>query len=108
MTSSRRTRRIRWVRAQKDGPFFLYLAFTIPHLSLQVPADSLAAYRGRWPETPLTTSCNITPTTTRRAAYAAMITRMDRDIGRLLSAAYGTGPGRRHARVFRQRQRRVC
>ena len=43
---------LRWVRAQKDGPFFLYLAFTIPHLSLQVPDDSLAAYRGRWPETP--------------------------------------------------------
>lgn len=45
-----------WVRQHKDGPFFLYLAFTIPHLSLQVPEDSLAEYCGKWPETRLTTS----------------------------------------------------
>jgi arylsulfatase A len=76
---------LRWVRAHKDGPFFLYLAFTIPHLSLQVPDDSLAAYRGRWPETPLTTSQHYANHDTPRAAYAAMITRMDRDVGRLLT-----------------------
>jgi arylsulfatase A len=76
---------LRWVRAQKDGPFFLYLAFTIPHLSLQVPDDALAAYRGRWPETPLTTSQHYANHDTPRAAYAAMITRMDRDVGRLLT-----------------------
>ncbi len=76
---------LRWVRAHRDGPFFLYLAFTIPHLSLQVPDDSLAAYRGRWPETPMTTSKHYANHDTPRAAYAAMITRMDRDIGRLMA-----------------------
>ncbi len=76
---------LRWVRAHRDGPFFLYLAFTIPHLSLQVPDDSLAAYRGRWPETPMTTSKHYANHDTPRAAYAAMITRMDRDVGRLLA-----------------------
>jgi arylsulfatase A-like enzyme len=75
---------LRWVRAHKDGPFFLYLAFTIPHLSLQVPDDALAAYRGRWPETPMTTSKHYANHDTPRAAYAAMITRMDRDVGRLM------------------------
>ena len=57
---------LRWVREHKDEPFFLYLAFTIPHVSLQVPDDSLAEYRGQWPETPLTTR-NITPIKTPRA-----------------------------------------
>jgi len=74
---------LRWVRAQKDNSFFLYLAFTIPHLSLQVPEDSLAEYRGRWPETPFTHTRHYANHATPRAAYAAMITRIDRDIGRL-------------------------
>ncbi|HVA45351.1 MAG TPA: arylsulfatase [Pirellulales bacterium] len=73
-----------WVREHNDGPFFLYLAFTIPHLSLQVPDDSLAEYRGKWPETPVTNSKHYANHPTPRAAYAAMITRMDRDVGRLM------------------------
>jgi arylsulfatase A len=76
---------LHWVREQKDGPFFLYLAFTIPHVSLQVPEDSLAVYRGQWPETPMTTSKHYSNHDTPRAAYAAMITRMDRDVGRLMA-----------------------
>jgi arylsulfatase A len=76
---------LRWVRQHKSGPFFLYLAFTIPHVSLQVPEDSLAEYRGKWTETPMTTSKHYANHPTPRAAYAAMITRMDRDVGRLLA-----------------------
>ena len=76
---------LRWVRAHREGPFFLYLAFTIPHLSLQVPEDSLAEYRGKWPETPVTDSKHYANQPTPRAAYAAMVTRMDRDIGRLMA-----------------------
>ncbi|HEX3655029.1 MAG TPA: arylsulfatase [Pirellulales bacterium] len=74
-----------WVAQHQREPFFLYLAFTIPHLSLQVPEDSLAEYRGQWPETPMTTSKHYANHSTPRAAYAAMITRMDRDIGRLMA-----------------------
>jgi arylsulfatase A-like enzyme len=77
---------LRWVREQRAKPFFLYLAFTIPHLSLQVPEDSLAEYRAKgWPETPFTNTKHYANNDTPRAAYAAMITRMDRDIGRLLA-----------------------
>ncbi|HYK89870.1 MAG TPA: arylsulfatase [Acidobacteriota bacterium] len=73
-----------WVRAHRGEPFFLYLAFTIQHLSLQVPEDSLAEYKGKWPETPMTSSTHYANHDTPRAAYAAMITRMDRDVGRLM------------------------
>jgi arylsulfatase A-like enzyme len=74
-----------WVGDHQHEPFFLYLAFTIPHLSLQVPDDSLAQYRGQWPEKPMTDSKHYANNNTPRAAYAAMITRMDRDIGRLMA-----------------------
>lgn len=74
-----------WVKDHQEGPFSLYLAFTIPHLSLQVPEDSLAEYRGKWPETPLVDSKHYANHPTPRAAYAAMITRMDRDVGRLMA-----------------------
>ncbi|HUQ68797.1 MAG TPA: arylsulfatase [Planctomycetaceae bacterium] len=74
-----------WVRGHRDQPFFLYFASTIPHLSLQVPEDSLAEYRGKWPETPFTNTKHYSNHDTPRAAYAAMVTRLDRDVGRLLS-----------------------
>lgn len=76
---------LQWVREKKDQPFFLYLAFTIPHVSLQVPEDGLAEYRGQWPETPFTNTKHYANNDTPRATYAAMITRMDRDIGKLMA-----------------------
>jgi arylsulfatase len=76
---------LRWVREHHDRPFFLYLAFTIPHLSLQVPDDSLREYLGKWPETPVVNSRHYANQPAPRAAYAGMITRMDRDIGRLMT-----------------------
>jgi arylsulfatase A-like enzyme len=59
-----------WVRDNCGHPFFLYLPFTIPHAQLQVP--ELGSYDGEdWsPE------CK---------AFAAMVARMDRDIGRLIT-----------------------
>ncbi|HVJ88009.1 MAG TPA: arylsulfatase [Caulifigura sp.] len=55
--------------AGRAEPFFLYLAFTIPHQKLQVP--EIAPYADRdWPE--------------NLKKLAAMVTRMDRDVGRLM------------------------
>jgi arylsulfatase len=73
---------VTFIDEHKDGPFFLYLPFTIPHLSIQVPEDSLAEYEGKLPETPYKhTSRGYFPHATPRAAYAAMITRMDAAVG---------------------------
>jgi arylsulfatase len=74
---------LRFVRDHKDGPFFLYLPFTVPHLALQVPDDSLAEYKGKFPETPFRGK-QYQPHDTPRAAYAAMVTRMDRTVGRVM------------------------
>ena len=59
-----------FVRRNKDKPFFLYLAFTIPHQKIQVP--DLGPYENEsWP-------ANL-------KKLASMITRMDKDIGRLMA-----------------------
>ncbi len=73
-----------FLRKQKDTPFFLYLPFTIPHASLEVPEDSLKEYRGRFAETPYKGE-HYTDQPTPNAAFAAMVSRLDRDVGRILS-----------------------
>jgi arylsulfatase A-like enzyme len=74
-----------FIRRHRDRPFFFFGAFTAPHAEVAVPEDSLAEYRGRWPE-PKTFpgSKTYAPQTQPRAVRAAMITRLDRDVGRIL------------------------
>jgi arylsulfatase A len=85
-------------------PFFLYLNYTVPHAELRVPDDSLAAVRGKFPETPYVnaaadakvtgpddTSLGYRSQPTPKAAFVAMITRMDRDIGRLTDLVHARG-----------------
>src|SRR5262249_48558276 len=63
-----------WVKKQKDKPFFLYYALTLPHGKYEI--DDLGAYaKADW--TPL------------QKTYAAMVTRMDADVGRLLALLKG-------------------
>ncbi len=70
--------------AHQDRPFFLYLPVTIPHLAIQVPEDSLAEYQGRWEDPPYRGGKGYQPHETPRAAYAAMVSRLDRTVGRIL------------------------
>jgi arylsulfatase A-like enzyme len=73
-----------FIRENEGRPFFLYLPTTVPHLALQVPEDSLAEYRGLWPDPPYDGGKGYGPHPSPRAAYAAMVTRMDREVGRIL------------------------
>ena len=75
----------KFLRENKDRPFFLYYPTTVPHLALQVPEDSLAEYKDAFPEEPYTGDRGYLPHRTPRAAYAAMVTRLDREIGQLLA-----------------------
>jgi len=80
-----------FVRQHKDEPFFLYFAPTISHAALQVPEDSLREYKGMFPETPYKGDKGYLPHRTPRAAYAAMVTRMDREIGRIVAVVKELG-----------------
>ncbi len=75
---------LRFIRENKDGPFFLYFPSTIPHLALHIPEEELKPYLGKWDETPFVGG-GYTPHRTPRAAYAAMISRLDKDVGRIMA-----------------------
>jgi len=75
---------LKFIRANKDRRFCLYLPYTIPHVALQVPEEEMKGYRGLWPETPYVGNKGYQPHPTPRAAYAAMITRLDKSVGKIL------------------------
>ncbi len=79
-------RALAFIRRCRNEPFFCYVPLTIPHWELLVPEDSLAEYRGKIPEAGpyRDPRGHYAEQPWPRAAYAAMITRMDRDVGRLL------------------------
>ncbi len=81
-----------FLRRHRRQRFFLYLPVTIPHYELLVPEDSLAVYRGRFPETPYRDRRrHYADQDHPRAATAAMISRLDRDVGRLLKELEALG-----------------
>ena len=82
---------VKFVRASKDRPFFLYFPTIIPHLALQVPEDSLAEYKDAFPEVPYDGGGGYLPHRTPRAAYAAMVTRMDRHVGQIVQQVKDLG-----------------
>ena len=74
-----------FINANADRPFLLYYATTIPHLALQVPQDSLAPYIGAFEDPAYDGKKGYLAHNNPRAAYAAMVTRLDRDIGDILA-----------------------
>ncbi len=90
---------ISFIKEHAGHPFFLYLPFAIPHAELTVPEDSMAPYLALgWPETPKVEGKGNTGggaygsqykkgycgQSHPHAAYAGMISRMDRSIGKIL------------------------
>lgn len=67
-----------------EEPFFLYIPYTIPHAALDVPDDSMLAYEGEFEETPWEAEGSYIGQETPRTAFAAMVSRLDADIGRIL------------------------
>jgi arylsulfatase A-like enzyme len=91
---------VSWLRANASKPFFLYFAPTIPHVSLQVPEEALKQYEGAFPETPYTGNNRYLPHRTPRAAYAAMITYLDAQVGRILDTLKAIGADERTLVIF--------
>jgi arylsulfatase A-like enzyme len=90
-----------FVRDNKDRPFFCYVPTTVPHLALQAPEDSLAEYRGKLgDDPPYKGGRGYLPHFTPHAAYAAMITRMDAEVGRMMALVKELGLDERTIFVF--------
>src|SRR5215471_17020898 len=76
-----------FIRRNAARPFFCYVPFTIPHLEMLVPEDSMNEYLGKLPEGKpyITAQKHYADQPHLRAAYAGMVTRMDKDVGRVLA-----------------------
>lgn len=84
---------LEFIRANRDRPFFLYYPTVIPHVALHVPDAELKPYTDLgWNDPPFTRSAGgYTPHFTPRAAYAAMISTMDRHVGTVLQQLEALG-----------------
>jgi arylsulfatase A len=80
-------RALDFIRRNAARPFYCYVPFTIPHLEMLVPDDSMNEYLGKLPEGKpyITPQKHYADQPHLRATYAGMVTRMDRDVGRILA-----------------------
>lgn len=73
-----------FIRKQGSQPFFLYLPYTLPHLSLQIPDSLLEAYKGVFNERAYYGQKGYASHPYPLSAYAAMITYLDKQVGIIL------------------------
>ena len=76
---------VHFIKENKEKPFFLYLPYTGPHVSLQAPDAAVKEYIGQFPETPYRGEKGYAATMYPKSTYAAMITYMDKQIGTILN-----------------------
>jgi arylsulfatase A len=69
-------RAVEFVGRNKQRPFFLYLAFVATHFGIAAPAEEVARHEGRFQE--------VDSSQPLKATYAAMVTRLDRNVGRVV------------------------
>ena len=104
---------ISFIEKSDNRPFFIYLNYTVPHAELRVPDDSMAPFKGHFPEKPFANAAADEKLTgpdepslgyrsqpTPHAAFAAMITRMDRDVGRIVDLLKARGLDQRTLVLF--------
>lgn len=85
---------LRFIRDHRDKPFFLYLPYTLPHAEILVPEDDIIrSFRGKFEEqpyegidyAPVTLPAGYCSQKEPYAAYAAMMTRLDRYVGEVVA-----------------------
>ena len=69
-----------------ESPFFLYYPSPIPHVSLQVPDSLVQKYQGKFEETPYLGDKGYSGHQYPLSAYAAMISHLDDEVGKIWEA----------------------
>jgi arylsulfatase A len=85
-------RAVEFLKRHKAGPFFLYLPYINSHFNIEAPEEEVALHRGKFPEAD--------PARPLNATYAAMVTRLDRNVGRVLAALDELGLGENTLVIF--------
>lgn len=77
---------LNFVRSNSTGPFFCYMSVTIPHAAMQVPEDSMAPFRKKFPQFEDVIGKYAGPDVRNPVAgFAGMMTRLDQQVGQLLT-----------------------
>jgi arylsulfatase A-like enzyme len=82
---------LRFIEQNSGSPFFLYCAFTEPHVAMQPPKRLVDSYPADWDDQPYRGQCGYLPHPRPRAAYAAMITSLDEHVGKVMAALEKAG-----------------
>ncbi|MCG6926812.1 MAG: arylsulfatase [Acidobacteria bacterium] len=91
---------LRFIQQNRDRPFFLDFASPIPHVPLQAPERWVKHYQEKLgPEEPYT-GTSYFPNRTPRATYAAMVSTLDEQVGRILEKLDELGLRERTLVVF--------
>jgi arylsulfatase A len=82
----------KFIRDHKNGPFFAYLPITIPHAAMHAPEEEMKPFREKFPEFEDVIGSYSGPKVRNPvAAFAAMMTRMDRGVGEVVSLVQELG-----------------
>lgn len=73
-----------FIEAHQKEPFFLYLPFIEPHVAMHPPLDSVNQYPKEWDDKPYRGQSGYLPHPRPRAGYAAMISDLDRHVGKVM------------------------
>lgn len=74
---------LQFMQQNQKGPFFLYLAYTLPHAALQVPNPEMEYYKKAFNEKENLIISGYTPVNYPLSTYAAMITYLDKQVGKV-------------------------
>jgi len=91
---------LNFIEQNKDTSFFLFLPFIIPHVSIQVPQESLAEYKDSISETPYDHHPYYLEHPYPHAGYAAMVTHMDKAVGWIMYRLQELGLGENTLVIF--------
>lgn len=72
---------LEFIKTNKDRPFFFYMPYTIPHVSLQVPDEYVNRYKGKFDEHPYYGQNGYASAKYPYSTYAGMVTFLDAQVG---------------------------
>lgn len=77
---------LKFIRDNKDRPFYAMLTYTLPHAELNLPHDSIyQLYENAFEEVPYDGKMGYHPSEKPYASFAAMVTRLDKYVGDVMA-----------------------
>jgi arylsulfatase A len=89
-----------FIKKNKENPFLIYYATTIPHAALQAPPEWIEKFPKEWDPKPYLGANGYLPNPRPRATYAAMIAYLDWSVGQLRETLEREGIADRTLIVF--------